>query len=473
MKVLIIHFRSAPTEEKIPTRNHEKGGELDSAGTDGVSLEMKKRRAVLEEMGHQVAICSAYDWAEYPLPALEFDSDETRTMMRNLFEQMDAYSSEEDLERAFRLSADMLKESLGKVIRQSSPDTIFVHNVLCLPIHPAATVALSEVLQESGIPCTAIHHDILSEGAYKFNPTCGFARTMLDAHFPPTLPNLSHWTINSRNKAALAIRGVIAEVIHDTMDFDNLLDDTERKRLRSKLRAKYGIQPNDVVLFVGARIVPNKRTEIAGQITATLQKMAKDLLEAKLYNGNTFTRKSKFILLLAGRPEAAFLDYRNKLTEDFNSLKIHWKYVGDDVRPLRSEEQDLYALYPDIHLVADFVLYPTGWEGFGNQLLEAFASRVPTAVFEYPVFKEDIGPKEPKVVSLGDLVITRPDGLVELPTLVLKRAVYEILEILANAEEYREIADQNIEVGKEHFGFDVLRAHLTKSLDWAKSFRTI
>ncbi|MGB2958887.1 MAG: hypothetical protein WBD30_08360, partial [Bacteroidota bacterium] len=98
---------------------------------------------------------------------------------------------------------------------------------------------------------------------------------------------------------------------------------------------------------------------------------------------------------------------------------------------------------------------------------------VPTAVFEYPVFKEDIGPKEPKVVSLGDLVITRPDGLVELPTLVLKRAVYEILEILANAEEYREIADQNIEVGKEHFGFDVLRAHLTKSLDWAKSFRTI
>ena len=472
MKVMIIHFRSAPAHDKIPARNNRKGGELDSAGTDGVSLEMKKRRALLEEMGHQVAICSAYSWAEYPLPALEFDSDETRTMMRNLFSQMDAYSSEEDLTRAFRLSKDMIKEGLGRVIRQFSPGMVFVHNILCLPIHPAATVALSELLQETGIPCTAIHHDILSEGAYKFDPTCGFARAILQKHFPPTLPNLSHWTINSRNKAALAGRGVSAEIIHDTMDFDNPLEKDERMRLRSKLRAKYGIQPNDVVLFVGARIVPNKQTEIAGQVTATLQKMARDLIEARLYNGNPFTRKSKFILVLAGRPEAAFLEYRNRLYDYFNRLKIHWKYVGDDVRPLRSEEQDLFALYPDMHTVADFVLYPTGWEGFGNQLLEAFASGVPTAVFEYPVFKEDIAPKEPRVVSLGDTVMTRPEGLVEIPRLVLERAVYEVLEILANAEEYQEIAEQNIQVGKEHFGFDVLRAHLKKSFDWSKSFRS-
>jgi hypothetical protein len=62
---------------------------------------------VLEEMGHQVAISSAYEWVEYPLPAL-----------------------------------------------------IFIHNILCLPIHPAATAALINVLKKTNIPRRVIHHDI-------------------------------------------------------------------------------------------------------------------------------------------------------------------------------------------------------------------------------------------------------------------------------------------------------------------------
>ena len=54
---------------------------------------------------------------------------------------------------------------------------------------------------------------------------------------------------------------------------------------------------------------------------------------------------------------------------------------------------------------ADFVIYPTRWEGFGNQLIEAFAARLPTIVFEYPVYKEDIGPKGFRVVSLADKIL--------------------------------------------------------------------
>jgi glycosyltransferase involved in cell wall biosynthesis len=48
----------------------------------------------------------------------------------------------------------------------------------------------------------------------------------------------------------------------------------------------------------------------------------------------------------------------------------------------------------------DLVVYPTGWEGFGNQLIEAFAAGLPSIVFEYPVYREDIGPKGFEIVSL-------------------------------------------------------------------------
>lgn len=471
MKVLIIHFRSAPAVGWKPPLRPAQRAEIDSAGTDGVSLEMKKRRTLLEEMGHKVAICSAYEWAEFPLPALEFDSDETRKMMLNLFGQMEDFATEAELKKAFDSSMLALEQGMGKAISDFSPDILFVHNILCLPIHPSATAALTEILKGNGLPCTAIHHDILSEGAYKFKPTCDFAGSILKEYFPPAMPNLRHWTINSRNEKALKVKGISANIIHDTMDFDEQLDPENYGRLRSELHTKHSIEPHDIVLFVGARIVPNKQIEVAGQLTATLQTFCQGLIDRKLYHGEVFSEQSRIVLVLAGRPEAAFLDYREKLFKLFDTLKITWMYVGDEVRPLRSEEEGFYALYPDMYTMADFVLYPTGWEGFGNQLLEAFAAGLPAAVFEYPVFKEDIAPKGVNVVSLGDTARKNYDGLVQVPGEILDRAAREMITILTIPEKYRSITANNIAVGRKHFSFDVLRAHLSDSLNWAKSLK--
>jgi glycosyltransferase involved in cell wall biosynthesis len=163
------------------------------------------------------------------------------------------------------------------------------------------------------------------------------------------------------------------------------------------------------------------------------------------------------------------MDYQKKVFDLFDTLKIVWKYIGGDVRPYRSEDEGLYALYPDFYAMADFVLYPTGWEGFGNQLLEAFASELPVAVFEYPVFKEDIAPKGVKIVSLGDILLPERDyiGLVQIPAEVLTRAAREIVAILTCPEKFADITNHNIMVGKKFFSFDVLRAHLDEALTWA------
>ena len=124
-----------------------------------------------------------------------------------------------------------------------------------------------------------------------------------------------------------------------------------------------------------------------------------------------------------------------------------------------------------MYTIADFVLYPTGWEGFGNQLLEAFAAGLPSTVFEYPVFQEDIGPKGVQVVSLGDKITDSSNDLVQVGDDVIHNAAQAMLSILSNPEEYEQISTNNYRVGKENFSHDVQRAHLNTSLEWARSIK--
>jgi len=470
VRVLILHFRSAPSGAQESYRTSV--AMSDSAGTDGVSLEMKKRQALLEDMGHLVAVCSAYDWADLPISALEFDSDQVGTMMRNLFGAGIAdFSNEVELEEAFRRETAELRGELEDGIEALAPDVLFVHNVLALPVHPVATVSLTELLAHIGLPCVAIHHDVLSEGAYKFTPTCAFARSLLERYFPPKMPNLSHWTINTRNQRALAEKDVRAEVIHDTMDFQNPLDAMTRATLRGELRAKHGIEMSDVVLFVGARLVPNKQIELAAHLAAVLEGLRGRLTGSVLYHGETFSSTSRIVLVLAGRRERAFSDYQERLFALLDELKVAWMYVGDQVLPVRAAEEGFYALYPDMYAMADVALFPSGWEGFGNQLLEAFAAGLPTVVFEYPVFKEDISPKGVRVISLGDAVLEErdPAGLVRISGEVLTDAAQKMITVLTDERERTEITEHNSAVGKRYFGFDVLRSHLSEAVRWASA----
>jgi glycosyltransferase involved in cell wall biosynthesis len=468
MKVLILHFRSAPRQDRggVVTR----ADTSDSAGTDGVSLEMYKRQSILQSMGHEVAICSAYDWADLPVAALEFDREEVTRLNRNLFAgELRDFPDEAALERAFRNTVEEIKAELRSGLRRLAPDLLYVHNVLCLPVHPAATVALTELLAESRLPCVAIHHDILSEGAYKFRPSCDFAGSLLADHFPPRLPNLSHWTINTRNQRALAARGFQAKVIHDSMNFQERLDSAGHEKLRLELRTKHSVGKSDIVLLVGARIAPNKQTELAGRVTAVLSAKREQLHGKQLYNGEIFRADSRIILVLAGRGERAFAGYRSRLFDFLNALGLDWEYVGDSVLPLRSQAEGYYALYPDMYTMADFVLYPSGWEGFGNQLLEAFAAGLPVVVFEYPVFQEDIAPKGVEVISLGDKVLPQDEsGLVRLPDEILESAARRMISLLTNRARREAVTSHNLEIGKRHFDFSVLRDHLAEGVEWAQ-----
>ncbi|MCP4215779.1 MAG: glycosyltransferase family 4 protein, partial [bacterium] len=115
----------------------------------------------------------------------------------------------------------------------------------------------------------------------------------------------------------------------------------------------------------------------------------------------------------------------------------------------------------DSYVFADFVTYPSLWEGWGNQLLEAIRARLPFLLFEYPVYEVDIKEKGLHAVSLGNN-ITGYDGqgLAQIEPKIMETAADEAVELLTGEQHYKKTVEHNFQVGQTHFSMNALRRHL-------------
>jgi len=73
--------------------------------------------------------------------------------------------------------------------------------------------------------------------------------------------------------------------------------------------------------------------------------------------------------------------------------------ISDPMNP-DVNRKDLYTLW-DVYPHADFVTYPSLYEGFGNAFLEAVYFKKPLLINRYAIFLRDIEPKE------FDLIVSR------------------------------------------------------------------
>jgi len=100
----------------------------------------------------------------------------------------------------------------------------------------------------------------------------------------------------------------------------------------------------------------------------------------------------------------------------------------------------------DVYPHADFITYPSLYEGFGNAFLEAIYFRKPLLVNRYGVFVRDIEPQA------FDLVVM--DGF------LTKKVVQSVREILENQKRLKQMVDYNYEVATRHYSYAVLRKRL-------------
>ncbi len=118
--------------------------------------------------------------------------------------------------------------------------------------------------------------------------------------------------------------------------------------------------------------------------------------------------------------------------------------VGDK-RVVNKKGEKVYTL-ADAYSQADFITYPSIYEGFGNALLEAFYFRKPVLVNRYSIFVADIEPKGAKVITM--------DGY------MTRDVVSKVQRIISDREFRDEMVDFNYEIGKAFFSYSVLRRKL-------------
>ncbi len=436
--------------------------------TDGVSLEIAKRRHILEMDGFIVASIAGpgSSGADFVLPSLDFNSDLARKIADNAFGELKDYSDESGLMTDIERLSKRIDIEIEQVINEFKPDFILLHNIFSHGRHIASASAFRAVLLRHSIPALATHHDFYWERNQYRYPSCPSIRAFLELNIPPVIPGLKHACINSLAASALKQRaGIEAMVFPDTLDFDAA--EWSIDPWNARLPEDTGFSEKDIIVLQATRIVRRKGIELIIPVLKYLNtpENLKKLRGRKLYNGKIISEESRFFYLIAGYAEEDAEDYLESLEHLLADEKIPHRFIGNRIAAERSESEGkrTYSLF-DVYPHADIISYPSTYEGWGNQFLEALFARKPVMLFEYPVFKSDIRDRGYSVISMGDRAEpNKENNLFKLPDEKIEDIAINVISTLLNIKT-PDILNHNFDIGKKHNSYEVLESLMAEGL---------
>ncbi|NOY99462.1 MAG: glycosyltransferase family 4 protein [Chloroflexi bacterium] len=435
--------------------------------TDGVSLEIEKWQRIFEEMGHHVHLCAGdLGSADGTLiPEMYHHRPEVERLAYNTFKELhdfDEAGYQAELDR----QSGILAEHFRAFVVEREIDLIVAQNVWCVGTNPGVAVALEKVRREFDLPALAHHHDFYWERGDDRTLTCAAAAELAENYLPPRDPKIRHVVINSLAQANLAERkGVAATIIPNVFDFD--APAWEKDEYNKDFREAIGLTDSDLLILQATRVVARKGIELAIDLTKAIAARRRSLEATGLHDGRPFTAENRIVLVLAGytRDDVAG-EYVSKLKEKAEAEGVELLFIEEWIANEREviAGRKIYTLW-DSYVFADLVTYPSLWEGWGNQFLEAVRAELPIVIFEYPVYRADIGDKGFAVISLGFQIQRRDTaGLVQVPAEVIERAADQAVEILTNCKLHQKTVHKNLELGRRYYSMDVLRKLLEEEL---------
>mgnify|MGYP002623361062 CR=1 FL=1 len=397
------------------------------AGTDGVSLESAKWAQVLWDHKHvshwyagkldrDAGTSMLVDEAFFGHPDNQWIND--RVWGRMLREPVVT-------QRIYDLAAH-LKETLYEFIGRFDIEYLVVENALCLPMHIPLGVALTQLIAERGMPTVAHHHDFYWERS-RF--AVNAVSDILAMAFPPQLPPIQHVTINSFAQQDLSWRrGAASLLVPNVLDFESPV--SEPHGTSAEFRADLGLAEDDILFLQPTRVVPRKGIEHSIALLAQL-----GIPNCKL--------------LVSHETGDEGDDYRRALQDMAEQEGVDMRFidswVGDRKTSNGNGSPKKYDL-ADAYAHADFITYPSLYEGFGNALLEAFYFSKPVLVNRYSIFINDIEPKGFRVITM--------DGY------LTRETVNKVRRVIEDAAYRDEMVRHNHELGKSFFSYSVLRRKL-------------
>ena len=317
-----------------------------------------------------------------------------------------------------------LKGELRAFVARFEIELLVIENASSIPLNLPLGLAIAELVAETGIPTIAHHHDFAWE-RQRFLVNC--VPDVLAAAFPPSHPAIHHVVINSVQARDLASRnGLTARVIPNVMEFE--VPPGPPAIPVAGIRADLGIAPGDLLVLQPTRVIPRKGIEHAIEFTRRLG------------------RPASLVVSHASGDEGP--EYEQRVREYAALLGVDVRFeaevIGD--QPGTTADGRRIHTLADVYPAADFVTYPSVFEGFGNAFLEAVYFGRPILVNNYSTYEVDIRPRGFRVVWL--------DGFISEEALVLAR------RLLDDPAEAAAWATRNYELAARHFSFTVLRRHL-------------
>jgi glycosyltransferase involved in cell wall biosynthesis len=400
------------------------------AGTDGVSLETAKWATVLERLGHTcfyfAGECDRPADRSHVVPEAFYRHPEIQALNGLAYPagSVATLARPRGMTGGLHALREMLKVELYAFAERFGIELLVVENASAIPLNLPLGLAISEFIAETGIPTIAHHHDFHWE-RQRFLVNC--VSDVLAAAFPPSHPSIRHVVINSGQARELASRhGLTARVIPNVMEFE--APPAPPAIPAADIRRDLGIGPGELLLLQPTRVIPRKGIEHAIEFTRRLG------------------RPARLVISHASGDEGP--EYEQRVREYAQLLGVDVRFeaevIGD--RPgLTADGRRVYTL-ADVYPAADFVTYPSVFEGFGNAFLEAVYHRRPILVNNYSTYEVDIRPRGFRVVWL--------DGFISDEAMGLAR------RLLDDPTEAAAWAARNYDLAARHFSFTVLRRHL-------------
>ena len=396
------------------------------AGTDGVSLESAKWAEILWESRH-VSHWYAGELDRDPdfsfhVPEAFFNHPDNQWISERIWGRN---RRDPDVSQRIHRSASYLKGTLYEFVERFDIDILIAENALTIPMHLPLGVALTEFLAETQMPCIAHHHDFFWERIrFSINAVTDY----LDFAFPPRLPNIVHTVINQAAREQLCWRrGVTSILTPNVLDFKHPPPPLDA--YAADARRELGLADDDLFFLQPTRIVPRKGIEHA----IKLLEMIGD-------------PRCKLVISHSAGDEG--FEYVKMLRELAHESNVDMRIVADRVEDLRGTTEDgkkIYTLW-DLYPHADFVTYPSLYEGFGNALLEAIYFRKPVVINRYDIFARDIEPKGFEFPMM--------EGYVR------RSLVERVRELLKDETLRTRQTAHNYETARKFFSYEVLRRKL-------------
>ena len=397
------------------------------AGTDGVSLEAAKWAEVLNDLGH-VSHWFAGELDRAPEismlePLAHFAHEDVQWIQDRIF---GTTKRPPEVSNRIHGQREHLKKRLYDFVEKYKIDLLIPQNALTIPMHVSLGLAIAELIAETGIPTIAHHHDFFWE---RTRFAVNSIPDIIGAAFPVASSQVQHVCINSIASHELAFRtGLSSTVVPNVLCFEKIPTE-EPDEYAKDVREEFGIGKDDILILQPTRVVPRKGIEHAIELVKQLD-----------------DPRCKFVISHdAGDEGTEYMDY---LRQHAKNSGISLSVVADRVKDLRSKTDDgkkIYTLW-DIYPHADFVTYPSLYEGFGNAFLEAIHFKKPMLVNRYSVYQTDIEP-------LGFDVVTMEQYLT-------KTAVDQVREVLNNPDRRNSMVEKNYELALKHFSYTVLKRKL-------------